>query len=76
MTKTTAVATLHTKTQNSDGQTTLGFAADYNDPRNKVWSKYTPAFSVNMVVLDEVAEQFKHGETYVVTFESKRSKDF
>ena len=75
MAKVTAVATLHTKHPSIDGVTSLVFAADYNDPRNKVWSKYTPAFSVNMAVIDAVAEDFKVGEVYEVTFEPRRSSN-
>lgn len=71
MSKITAVATLGTKMPQSDGQTTLNFYADYNDERNKAWSKYTPGLSVNMLVIDSVAEQFDQGGRYVLTFEKR-----
>jgi hypothetical protein len=69
MAKTTAVATLNTKTDAGNGQTNLFFAADYNDERNKEWAKYTPGLSVHMGVLDSVAEQFEQGARYLLTFE-------
>jgi hypothetical protein len=71
MTKTTAVATLNTKQDAGNGQTSLFFAADYNDERNKEWSKYTPALGVNMTVLDSVAERFEQGARYLLTFEKQ-----
>jgi hypothetical protein len=71
MSKTTAVATLYTKGESRDGQTALAFSADYADERNKEWSKYTPALSVQMTVLDSVAEQFQQGGRYLLTFEKQ-----
>lgn len=71
MSKITAVATLHTKGPSTDGVTLLAFAADYNDSQNKEWSKYTPSLSINMNVIDDVANHFKAGELYLVTFEPK-----
>jgi hypothetical protein len=52
----------------SEGQTWMEFQADYDDGRNREWAKYTPAFSVNTTVKDEVAEKFELGEAYTVTF--------
>lgn len=69
MSKTTAVVTLYTKGESIGGQTALGFSADYNDERNKEWSKYTPALGVTMTVLDSVAESFEQGGRYLLTFE-------
>lgn len=69
MSKTTAVATLYSKTDAGYGQTALAFSADYNDERNKEWAKYTPGLGVNMTVLDSVAEQFEQGGRYLLTFE-------
>lgn len=70
-----AVAKVATKEPIGDGQTRLTFQADYNDERNKEWAKYTPAFAVQMNVLDEVAENFEQGETYLVTFKRRRDDD-
>ncbi|BCW79007.1 hypothetical protein [Arthrobacter sp. NicSoilC5] len=69
MTQITAVATLGTKMPQSDGQTTLNFYADYNDERNKAWSKYTPGMSAQMLVTNAVAEKFEQGGRYLLTFE-------
>lgn len=48
-------------------QVGLSFYADYSDERNKEWAKYTPAISVTMTVLPEVAEKFLAG-AYTLTF--------
>lgn len=69
MSKTTAVVTLYTKGASNAGQTPLAFSADYADERNKEWAKYTPGLSLNMTVLDSVAEQFEQGGRYLLTFE-------
>lgn len=71
MPKTTAVATLYTKGESRDGQTQLNFNADYSDELNKEWSKYTPALSVSMTVLDSVADNFLQGKQYLLTFEEQ-----
>lgn len=73
MSKITAVATLQSKGESSAGQTALHFAADYNDERNKEWAKYTPGLSVQMHVLDSVAEQFEQGGRYLLMFERAES---
>jgi hypothetical protein len=70
MSKTTAVATLYSKTELQDGQVTLSFTADYSDERNKEWAKYTPALSVGMTVIGSVAENFEQGRRYLLTFEN------
>ena len=49
-------------------QVGLGFNADYDDGRNKEWSKYTPAISVTMTVKPEVAEHFEMGQAFTLTF--------
>lgn len=67
----TAKIKLTSKVPYSDGQTSLGFMADYNDGRNKEWAKYTPGLSLNMTVKDEVAEQFSQGDSYTLTFEKE-----
>lgn len=71
MSKTTAVVTLYRKEESRLGQTPLWFQADYNDERNKEWSKYTPALGVTMTVLDSVADQFEQGVRYLLTFEAQ-----
>lgn len=52
----------------SDDQVQLEFGPDYNDGRNKEWAKYTPAFSLSMVVKDTVAEHFPMGKEFTLTF--------
>lgn len=50
-------------------QVALTFVADYDDGRNKEWSRYTPALSLSMTVLPEVAEKFEVGQALTLTFE-------
>jgi hypothetical protein len=50
------------QSSNGDGQTSISFTADYADGANKEWAKYTPALSVSMTVLDEVAEGINYGD--------------
>jgi hypothetical protein len=51
-------------TETGDEQTVLRFSPDCNDGRNKEWAKYTPALSLIMTVLNEVAEGFEVNNTY------------
>lgn len=67
----TAVATLYSKADAGNGQTTLEFSADYADEPNKAWAKYTPGLGVQMTVIDPVAEQFEKGGRYLLTFEKQ-----
>lgn len=72
MSKITAVATLYSKTESTDGeQTSLAFMADYADERNKEWAKYTPALSLQMHVLNSVADQFELQGRYLLSFEKQ-----
>lgn len=74
MGKVTAVAKLYGKDPQADGETTqLNFNADYQDERNKAWSRFTPALSLNMNVLNRVASDFETGENYLLTFEKQES---
>jgi hypothetical protein len=66
---TTAKVAVVRKADSVDGQTRLVFTADYADGRNKEWSKYTPNLTLDMVVLDSVAEQFNLGDAFTLTFE-------
>lgn len=50
-------------------QVQLVFAPDYEDGRNKEWSRYTPALSLTMSVLPEVAARFEQGQAFTLTFE-------
>jgi len=70
----TAVATLYSKVPSADeSYTQLNFTADYNDARNKMWSKYTPSLSLSMNVLPEVADNFELRGNYILTFEKQDS---
>ena len=72
MTNITAVAKLYHKNESADEETTqLLFNADYNDPRNHEWSKWTPSLSLNLNVLNEVADKFELQANYVLTFEKQ-----
>lgn len=61
---------LQSKT-NCNDQVTLQFVPDYDDERNKEWAKYTPALSLSMTVLPEVAERFEAGAAYTLLFEQE-----
>jgi hypothetical protein len=65
----TAKMQLATKAHHADGQSNLRFVVDYQDGRNKEWSKYTPGGQIELTVKSEVAEHFKLGGSYLVTFE-------
>lgn len=65
----TAKVKVSGKTPLTDGQTSLHFAADYADDRNKEWAKYTPALSLGMTVLDSVAEHFETDQAFTLIFE-------
>jgi len=65
----TAKVKLTSKTDNGDGQVYLTFNADYEDGRNKEWSKYTPALTLNMYVKQEITDLFPTDQTYTLTFE-------
>jgi len=51
-----------------DSQVTLEFQPDYDSGRNKEWAKYTPALSLTMTVLAEVAERFELQQPYTLQF--------
>jgi hypothetical protein len=68
---TTAKVFLSSKGDPSDGQVFLAFTADYADGANKEWAKYTPALSISMTVLEEVAADWKSGDHFTLTFEKE-----
>jgi hypothetical protein len=70
---TTAKIFLWRKSESSDGQTTLDFNADYADGQNKEWAKYTPALSLSMTVLDEVAADWNNGDHFTLTFDKSEA---
>ena len=70
--KITAVAILYSKdTRHGSETTNLNFNADYQDERNKEWALFTPALSLSMNVVNEVADQFDLQGRYLLTFEKQ-----
>jgi hypothetical protein len=55
--------------EEANEQVLVTFAADYQDERNKEWAKYTPALSVSITVLPEVAAKYVDGARYFIHFE-------
>lgn len=51
-----------------EGQSRLGFSADYADGANAEWAKYTPTFSQTVVMVDQVADHFKVGQHITLLF--------
>ncbi len=64
----TAKAVVSGLINNGNGQTTVQFRGDYDDPMNKEWAKWTPVFNLQMVVKDELVNNFKHNQSFTVTF--------
>lgn len=57
------------RTAVSDDQVMVTFGPDYEDGRNKEWAKYTPAFSLTMTVLKEIAvRHFPEGRAFGLVF--------
>lgn len=50
-------------------QRVVAFTPDYSDGRNKEWSLYTPSLALSMTVKGDVADQFRPGQAYTLTFE-------
>ncbi len=74
MAKTTAVAKLYNKVEGLE-TTSLSFNAPYDRPENHVWSKYTPALSISMTVLNEIADGYAIGDEFLLTFEKREKPD-
>jgi len=67
----TAKVTCHLKNESGEGdqrQAVVSFLPDYADGRNKEWSLYTPALSLQMTLKGAVADQFEPGTAYTLTF--------
>lgn len=68
----TAKVTLSSKQTTGEGTAyeavMLGFMPDYADGRNKAWAIATPSLSLNMTVKPDVAEHFRQGAAYTLTF--------
>lgn len=75
--KTTAKIVLNSKLEQGTGenrQVTVSFSANYADGKNSAWSLYTPSMQTTMVLKGEVADQFKIGQEYTVTFEESEAE--
>jgi hypothetical protein len=51
---------------------TLTFAPDYQDGRNKEWAEATPVLNLVTTWLGDVADQFDIGDTVTLTFEKSQ----
>lgn len=69
--KITAKVRCQSRTEIDADQDRVTFAANYTDPDgervNTEWAKYTPCFSIDMVVLKSVP--FVAGKAYTLTFD-------
>lgn len=64
----TAKVRLDRKVWNSDGQVSLLFQPDYQNPANAAWAEATPHLSLSMTVKGDVGEHFQQGESYDLLF--------
>lgn len=70
MSAVTAVAKCQ-KFNPGEDTTTVMFYPAYDNPLNKEWSKFTPSLSIQMCVLNEVAEKLEAHAEYLITFEKR-----
>lgn len=52
----------------------VAFTANYADGRNSAWAIYTPSLQLSMTVKGSVADQFKIGQEYTLTFEESEAE--
>ena len=80
MTAITAVVKIYSKEPVSfagsgEGESRISFIAPYTDAEgkriNEEWAKYTPCLTLQMNVLDSIAEKFESDKTYLLTFTPK-----
>lgn len=57
--------------QGEDREVHVTLAADYADGRNKEWARYTPVLNLKISLKDAVADKFKVGQRYLLTFEEE-----
>lgn len=72
----TAKITCTAKGPAGEGQSRLGFSADYAEGRNAEWAKYTPSFSLSTVMLDQVAKHFEVGTHITLLFTAEDAEAF
>jgi hypothetical protein len=68
----TAKVIVSTKLEQGEGedrQVAVTFRPDYDDDRNKEWSRYTPALSLSMTLKGTVADKFEVDNRYTLSFE-------
>jgi hypothetical protein len=68
----TAKVIVGTKLEQGEGedrQVVVTFRPDYDDDRNKEWSRYTPALSLSMTLKGTVADKFEVDDRYTLSFE-------
>jgi hypothetical protein len=58
----------NSKDANQETSVKLVFMPNYGDKLNEKWAKFTPQLNYEMTVLPEVAENFKVGQAFTVTF--------
>lgn len=54
--------------EGDDRQVSVSFLPDYNDGRNREWSRYTPSLSLSMTLNGTAGDRFEQGKAYVLTF--------
>jgi hypothetical protein len=59
--------------EGDDRQVTVTFRPDYEDDRNKEWSRHTPALSLSMTLKGDVADRFNVDDRFTLTFEPSES---
>jgi hypothetical protein len=67
----TAKIVCQSKSQTGDAedpQFVVSFRPDYDDDRNKEWSRYTPAMSMSMTLKGAVADRFEVGKAFTLQF--------
>lgn len=58
-----------------DKQVSLSFTCDYMDGRNKEWSRYTPAASLQMTVKGHVGDEFALGDKVEVSVVTRKEEE-
>lgn len=64
----TAKVHCQSKTKSGEGDDRQAVVTDYADGRNKQWSRYTPALSLQMTLKGDVADRFELGKAYTLQF--------
>jgi len=54
--------------KSSDTSVSVNFSANYSDPANAEWAKYTPSVEFKATMKKEVADKLEIGQPFTVTF--------